>query len=133
MLPVWLLLPAEAKFSIVPFWADIEKSPVPETERAWPGDTVWVSPDVEVNVAVPSIAFILTPHSSSRSGGSQGMIIISIVAAKAAAEGSASRPAATNNLVQRLSGTRVLSQCTNTALKPLELLYSAYPRIPSVP
>jgi hypothetical protein len=59
------------------------------------------------------------------------MIIISIVAAKAADEGSASKPAATNNLVQRLNSTRLLSQCTNTALKPIELVYSAILEYPA--
>jgi hypothetical protein len=108
LLPVWLLLPALAKFSIVPSCADWDIIPVPEMLSACPEETVTVSPELDVKVAVPLIAFTFTPHSSSRSGGSQGIIIISIVAAKAAVEGSTSSPAATTNLVQRLNGTCIL-------------------------
>ena len=40
---LWLLLPALAKFKIVPDWVACETIPVPETVTAVPGDTVTTS------------------------------------------------------------------------------------------
>src|SRR5262249_14313216 len=91
-LPVaWLPLAALAKFKIVPDWADCETIPVPEIDTAVPGATLTTSPAAVVNVAVPPVTLSLIPHSSGRSCGVHGMIIISISAAMAAADGSANK------------------------------------------
>jgi hypothetical protein len=108
---VWLLLPALAKFNIVPVWGACETIPDPETVKAVPADTSTVWPAAVVNVAVPvPLTLTLTPHSSGRIPGWQGMMIISTtVCAIADADESINKPAKTKALVQPCLFTGKLS------------------------
>jgi hypothetical protein len=129
---VWLLLPALAKFNIVPDCGACETIPVPETVTAVPADTSTVWPAAVVNVAVPvPFTLTLTPHSSGRIPGWQGMMIISTtVCAIADADESINKPAKTKALVQPCLFTGKLSYTRTTAPKSN---LTNYPRIPSVP
>jgi hypothetical protein len=74
--------------------------PVPEMVRTSPDPTVTVSPLVEVNVAVPPVTLILTPHWSGGIPGRHGMTIISTTAAIDTVADSDKRPAKAIALIQ---------------------------------
>src|SRR5262249_30230636 len=136
-LPVaWLPLAALAKFKIVPVWADCETIPVPEIDTAVPGATLTTSPAAVVDVAVPPVTLSLIPHSSGRSCGVHGMIIISISAAMAAADGSANKPAKIKVFAQLclyLTYGTLFSRINPQRERMTPPDNSNYPRIPSVP